>query len=237
MTEYTYVGSELDLFAAAVNWKAYWRSQIEPYLGAEVLEVGAGIGGTTKQLCGGRHKRWVCLEPDEQLAHRLAQDIEERKLPANCEVSIGTLADLDEQEKFDSLVYIDVLEHIEDDRGEMERASHHLREGGHLIVLSPAHQWLYTPFDKEIGHYRRYTKRSLKALTPQGLSVVRMKYLDSVGLFASLGNRLVLNSKMPTPKQIAFWDSYMVPLSRCVDPFLFYSAGKSVLGVWRRIQS
>lgn len=236
MTEYTYVGSELDLFSAAVNWKAYWRSQIEAYLGAEVLEVGAGIGGTTKQLCAGRHKRWVCLEPDEQLAQRLAQEIEERNLPANCEVSIGTLADLEEQNSFDTLLYIDVLEHLEDDGGEIERASHYLRKGGHLIVLSPAHQWLYTPFDKEIGHYRRYTKRSLTSLTPQGLTVVCSRYLDSIGLFASLGNRLILNSKMPTPKQIAFWDNYMVPLSRFVDPLLIYSVGKSVLGVWRRDQ-
>lgn len=237
MTDYTYVGSELDLFAAAINWKSYWRSQIEPYLGDEVLEVGAGIGGTTKQLCRSRHKRWVCLEPDEQLAHRLAQDLEEDNLPAGCEVSIGTVADLGELDSFDTIIYIDVLEHIEDDGGEMARASHHLRAGGHLIVLSPAHQWLYTPFDKAIGHYRRYTKRSLAALTPPNLSVVRIKYLDAVGLFASLANRLILNSTMPTRKQIAFWDNYMVSLSRFLDPLLIYSVGKSVVGVWRRDHS
>jgi SAM-dependent methyltransferase len=234
MIDFAYVGSELDLFSTAVHWKAYWRSQIEPLLGADVLEVGAGIGGTTKQLCRGRQKRWVCLEPDKRLAQRLAHDREEGSLPAICEVSVGTLADLGEQDSFDTLLYIDVLEHIEEDGSEIERACDHLRTGGHLIVLSPAHQWLYTPFDKEIGHYRRYTKRSLVALTPQGLSVACLKYLDAVGLFASLGNRLILNSKMPSPKQIAFWDNYMVPLSRFIDPLLIYSVGKSVLCVWRR---
>ncbi len=220
-SDYTYVGSELELFAGATRWKSYLADQITPFLGAEVLEVGAGLGGTTKRLCRGSERRWVCLEPDEGLAGRLSTEI-------------GTLARLAPEPAFDTLLYIDVMEHIEDDAGELARAGESLRPGGHVVVLSPAHQWLYSPFDKAIGHYRRYTKSTLRALTPTGLDLVRLSYLDTVGLIASAGNRLFLRSAMPNPAQIAAWDRYMVRLSRVIDPLIGFSAGKSVLGVWRK---
>lgn len=234
MTDFTYVGAELDLFAAATNWKSYFRSHLEPYLGSDVMEVGAGLGGTTRLLCRGSERRWLCLEPDAGLADRLAQAIRDGQLPATCEVVVGTLETIEGQAPFDTVLYIDVLEHIPDDRGELVRAARCLKSGGHVVVLSPAHGWLYTPFDEAIGHCRRYTKKTLAALTPEGLDLVRLIYLDSVGLLASLGNRLVLKSSMPTPKQIAVWDKFLVRLSRVVDPLVAHSVGKSVLGVWRK---
>ena len=109
-----------------------------------------------------------------------------------------------------------------------------MKPGGHLVILSPAHPFLFTPFDQAIGHYRRYTKKTLREAIPAGLEPVRLVYLDAVGLFASLGNRLVLKSAMPSPGQIALWDRVMVPMSRVVDPVLGHAFGKSVLGVWRK---
>jgi SAM-dependent methyltransferase len=234
MDEYTYVGSELDCFSAATRWKDYLRHSFAPYLGEEVLEVGAGIGGTTKRLCRGREERWLCLEPDAGLADRLAQSVRQGELPACCAVVAATLEHLEDRPQFDTILYIDVLEHIEDDAEELARAARRLKPGGHLIALSPAHQWLYTPFDKAIGHYRRYTKKTLRAITPAGLVLVRLRYLDSVGLLASLGNRLVLKSAMPSAGQIALWDQYMVRMSRLLDPLLGFTLGKSIMGVWRR---
>jgi cyclopropane fatty-acyl-phospholipid synthase-like methyltransferase len=234
MTCFTYVGSELDLFAAATNWKSYFRTHLEPYLGREVLEVGAGLGGTTRLLCRGHERRWVCLEPDAALAERLTQSIQDGQVPGTCEVAIGTLEQMNGETNFDTILYIDVLEHIPDDGGELARAAQCLGPGGHVLVLSPAHPWLYTPFDQAIGHCRRYTKKTLAALSPQGLELVRLLYLDSIGLLASLGNRLLLKSAMPTAKQIAVWDNLLVRLSRLVDPLLGYSVGKSVVGVWRK---
>jgi hypothetical protein len=141
---------------------------------------------------------------------------------------------LEDQHDFDTLLYMDVIEHIEDDRGELSRAAEWLRPGGHLIILVPAHQWLYTPFDRAIGHFRRYTRTTLRRAGPAGLDLVRLIYLDSIGLLASLGNRMILNRSLPNPNQIALWDKVMVPLSKIVDPLIAYSFGKSVLGVWRK---
>lgn len=235
MTEpYHYVGDELDLFAAATRWKGYVRDRIAPYLSGEVLEVGAGLGGTTRAFCRGDEQRWVCLEPDPGLAARLEAAQGAGQLPACAEVVVGTLADRLSDDRFDSILYMDVLEHIEDDRVEVVRAASRLRPGGFLIALSPAHQWLFTPFDRAIGHCRRYTRASLGGLIPPNLRLVRLDYLDAVGFFASLANRLLLRQAMPTPKQVAFWDNVLVRLSAGVDPLLGHRAGKSVLAVWQR---
>ena len=114
------------------------------------------------------------------------------------------------------------------------QASHRIKPGGYLVVLSPAHPFLYTPFDQAIGHYRRYTRDSLLALNPPGLEVAQMRYLDSAGMLASLGNRLVLKQSMPTRRQIAFWDKFLVRVSTVSDSLLGFRLGKSVLGVWRK---
>jgi SAM-dependent methyltransferase len=237
VTNYTYVGSELELFSWASNWKAYLGRLMRPYLGNEVLEVGAGIGTTTDSLCKGLQRRWVCLEPDQVLARTLSQRITEGRLPECCEVKVGTLPELNRRDTFDTIAYVDVLEHIEDDQTEMRLAADHLREGGTLVVLAPAHQWLFAPFDEALGHHRRYDLNGLSRIMPKDLKCIRLSYLDCVGLLASLGNRFFLRSSIPSRRQIALWDGVMVPLSRSLDPLLRYSIGKSVLGVWRKISS
>lgn len=237
MTSDTYVGDELELFANAVNWKAYWRSKIGPHVGRRVLEVGAGLGGTTQQACNGLPgmEQWVCLEPDEVLAAQIAARIEAGQLPPQCEARIGKIADLPESPDFDTVLYIDVLEHIDNDAAEVQRAALRLAPGGHLIVLSPAMPWLYSPFDAEIGHFRRYTRASLASIVPQELRMRQLIYLDCVGTALSLSNRVMLRSSRPTHQQIRFWDRFVVPLSRCLDPLLRYRLfGRSVLGVWQK---
>ncbi len=235
MTNYTYVGSELELFRYASNWKSYYSSIIQPYLGDEVLEVGAGIGSTTQVICQGKQKRWVCLEPDVVLADQLNTLIFNQQLPKCCELKTGTLTDLSNSDTYDTIVYIDVLEHIKDDKEELKTAIKHLKKDGVLIVLSPAHQWLFTPFDKAIGHYRRYNKNTLSKVIPDDLKCRRIIYLDSVGVIASMANRFLLKSKMPTIKQIKLWDRKMVPLSRKIDPLIQYSIGKTIIGIWQKI--
>jgi hypothetical protein len=137
--------------------------------------------------------------------------------------------------QFDSIVYIDVLEHIEEDTRELQLASACLRPGGHLVVLVPAHQWLFSPMDEAIGHFRRYNRGNLTAAGAEaGANLVRMEYLDAVGMAASLANRFLLRAEAPGVGQIKFWDTYMVPVSTAVDGIFGHRLGKSLLGVWRK---
>jgi SAM-dependent methyltransferase len=229
-----YIGTELELFSEARNWKAYFARKIRPFLGRDVLEVGAGIGGTTAVVARDHIGCWTCLEPDPVLAARIEGVVARVSSGASFETKAGTLNDLPLGRRFDSILYMDVLEHIEDDAGEAKRAAARLNPGGNLIVLAPAHQWLYSPFDKAVGHYRRYDKASLKAAVTVDLELVQLCYLDAVGLIASTGNRFVSKQSSPTAGQVQLWDSWMVPVSRVLDPLIGHALGKSVLGVWRR---
>jgi SAM-dependent methyltransferase len=229
-----YLGEELALFEQARQWKRYWTGLIHPYMRGEILEVGAGTGSTLPYLYRDVYQRWVCLEPDHTLLQQLRSRIQAAGW-AHCTVRQDVLGALPPDELFDAILYIDVLEHIKEDRQEMQQAATHLKPGGNLIILSPAYQWLFSPFDARIGHYRRYTKRSLESLMPAPLAPVMVRHIDSWGMVASLANAMLLRQSLPTPGQLRFWDSVLVPLSRFTDAFMGYQVGKSVLGVWRRI--
>ncbi|MGG5823247.1 class I SAM-dependent methyltransferase [Falsiroseomonas sp. HW251] len=230
-----YVGGELDLFAEAGNWRAYWTGMVQPFVGSAVLEVGAGIGSATRALWAPGRGSWLALEPDRTLFARLSETVASGGL-AGVEPRCATSAELDGRETFDTALYIDVMEHIEDDVAEMARLVPHLRQGAHVIVLAPAHRFLFTPFDAAIGHVRRYDSDSMARLTLPGLRPVCLRYLDSVGMLASLGNRLLLRADRPTRGQIALWNGWMVPASRRLDALLGFRIGKSILGVWRRVK-
>lgn len=235
VTDFTYVGSELKLFAAACNWKSYWSRQIRPFITGDVIEVGAGIGSNTPFLDPGGNERWVCLEPDSLLIAQLTKNLKQTTGHRRYETLCGTLKTLDADQRFHTIIYIDVLEHIENDREELNIAACRLRPGGRIIVLSPAHQWLSTPFDAAIGHFRRYNRPMLRSISPTGLRLERAIYLDSAGLAASAAN-LLLRQSMPTKEQLRFWDQWIIPVSRVLDKLLLYSVGKSIVAVWRRTQ-
>lgn len=228
------MSDQLAVFQHAANWKKTLVRHIGPHLGPDVLEVGAGIGGTTRFLCDGSQRRWLCLEPDPVMHAQLAERAGRGELPACCEARLGDVRSLEDGERFDAVLYVDVLEHIKDDAGELRDAARLLKPGGRLVVLSPAYQFLYTNFDAVIGHHRRYTVSTLGRVLPPGLETVKLHYLDSMGFFASLGNRLLLRQAMPDLKQILLWDGLLVRLSRYIDPLLGYRAGKTVLYVGRR---
>ncbi len=230
-----YIGGELPLFAHAHNWKRYFAKALEPYIRGCVLEVGAGMGGTTAVLACAQCDTWVCLEPDPALAEMIPDALKELDGVVKMgKVVIGTIKDLPPSVMFDTIIYIDVLEHIEDDGAELARAGRRLNLGGRVIALSPAYMMLYSPFDAAIGHLRRYDRASLTALTRPPLVLEKLFYLDALGAFTSLLNRFILKKEMPTLKDITFWDKYIIPTSRLADKILFHSFGRSVVGVWKR---
>lgn len=234
MSELDYVGTELELFAKAVNWKGYYASRISSCIRGDVLEVGAGIGGTTRVLWPASARSWVCLEPDPGMAASMRAGLASFRDGPVPSVVTGCVEDLGADARFDCVLYIDVLEHIESDAAEMERAAKLLRPGGRLVVLSPAHDFLFSEFDRQIGHYRRYDRRSLRAVRPEGVVEEACFYLDSAGTLLSLANRLMLRASAPTEGQILVWDRWVIPVSRVLDRLLGYRLGKTIVVVWRR---
>lgn len=227
-----YIGTELGTFAEAHRWKSYWTSQIGRFVRGHVLEVGAGIGANMPYLIE-RASRWTWLEPDPSMASELSEAAS-RYPGGPIDAISGSIVSAGARAPFDTILYIDVLEHIADDVNELRNAFELLAPGGHLVVLSPAHPWLYSPFDAAVGHFRRYTTRSLTAIAPPGSSQVYLRQLDILGILLSAANRFILRSSTPSSKAIWVWDRLFVPLSRLFDLVVGYSLGRSIAVVWRK---
>jgi SAM-dependent methyltransferase len=228
-SDYSYLGTELEIFQHATNWKRYWSRSIQRWISGDVAEVGAGIGANTAVMQNPTVRNWLCIEPDGAMESRLRQST--GGIP-HCDVEIGTLARC--ARTFDCVLYIDVLEHIEDDRGELKVAAEHLKPNGRIVVLSPAHQSLFSPFDAAIGHYRRYGRETLAACGPLNCSLQELYFLDAVGMISSYANRMLLKQSSPSLQQILFWDRCIVPMSRTLDPLFGRRLGKTIIGVWSK---
>jgi hypothetical protein len=164
----------LEIMNTANNYNHWIVEEIKPYLGKVNAEVGAGIGSISK-LIAPHVEKLIAFEPDETLIPILRNNINGR-----AEIINSTLTPI---QRLDSLIYINVLEHIENDRLELKKAYNILKQDGCLIVFVPALQWLYSDFDKSIGHYRRYYKKELVNLIENtGFKIVKAKYFDFPGI-------------------------------------------------------
>lgn len=223
-----YIGEELAYFQYAKNWKSYFSAFFQPYVRGSVAEVGAGMGANVPYLLTNAVSSYLCIEPDGQLAAAIDSKIANGELPARCSVQQGYLQS-GLQNAFDAVVYIDVLEHIEDDAAEVRKAAEALKPGGYLCVLVPANPEDYTAFDKAIGHYRRYTKEALIKTVEPSLPIEWCRYLDSFGSLASKTNRFFLKQSAPSKSQVLLWDRYLIPISKFLDKPTGYRHGKSLL--------
>jgi 2-polyprenyl-3-methyl-5-hydroxy-6-metoxy-1,4-benzoquinol methylase len=133
-TEIPYESRDLELFAKATNWKKYWSRTLSAYVKGHVIEVGAGLGASTKVMANHNYPAWTCLDPDPDHVAHIAQRIASGDLPSCCTPKCGVLADLEADVLADTIVYVDVLEHIEDDEREMRIAADHLQVGGHVTA-------------------------------------------------------------------------------------------------------
>jgi len=163
----------------------HWQvEQFLPYLGQRVLEIGCGVGGIINLL--GHRELIYGLDVEADVLTYAAERFRGRPECrfALCDVTAGPSEwplELQTQ-RFDSVICVNVLEHIDDDIAALRRMEQFLVPGGTLALLVPAHQALYGPYDKLDGHFRRYGKAHLQRLLRQtGLEPLRLRYFNSVG--------------------------------------------------------
>ena len=227
-----YIGNELELFKNATKWKKYFSKEIADFIYGDVLEVGAGIGINTNYLLNNNKINSItCIEPDPILCSKIKEYHKETNITAS-EIINGTIENVNKT--FDTIIYIDVLEHIEHSIDEIELIKKRLNPNGHLIILVPAFNFLYSEFDKRIGHFRRYNKKKLREEINQTLKEKKIFYLDSLGFFASLANKLILKKNTPSEKNIHFWDKKLIPFTKLFDKLICFTFGKSLIGIYQK---
>ena len=220
---------ELEFFDAAKNWRKYQFENILKYINSSVLEVGPGTGNNV-QYYKNRASEITLLEINKHLASLLKSKFREDK-----KITVQN-SDIHSQErKFDTILYMDVLEHIEDDKKEINRAVEQLKSGGNLIFFVPAYQFLYSDFDKVIGHVKRYTKHFFLSFeADEKISIIELKYFDSIGFFIAVLNKLFnKNTKKTIGLGVKIWNK-LIFLSKIVDLICLNKFGKSLFCVIKK---
>jgi len=224
----------LDLLKDTYNYNHWIYSLLRPYIGSSVLEIGSGCGNISRFLLDRPHL--TCLEP-------LADNIEALErlafLHRNLEVVKGWAEDIPNDtvrsNHHDSVVCINVLEHIKDDQEALVNLFSVLRPGGMLLLYVPAIRWAYGEMDRELNHHRRYSCRRLKALLKNaGFRIVHHRYVNFIGLLGWWWSGRVLKEGIIDPKKARFvdriaphlmaWEGLVHPL---MGQSLFFAAGLS----------
>lgn len=199
----------LETLDGARRYTDWIYSFIAPHVGPEVLEVGAGHGTFTERLMKGR-TRLVATE----LSSRSLQLLEARYAEhSNVEIRGADIAECCATESYDTIILVNVLEHIEDDALAVRQLAAALNPGGRLVLWVPAFQELYSDFDRQIGHYRRYRRATLATLAADaGLELIDLRYVNFIGGLAWWLIAKKLHQRPTTPSRVGAFDALFVPI-------------------------
>lgn len=202
---------DLEIMAAAVNYRNWMYRQFASALGQRVIECGAGIGNFTQLLT--ERELIVAVDCYGPCVSYLADRFREnpRVIPLQMDISSAQLLDLSRYRP-DTIVCVNVLEHVEDDVGTLQHMRMLLGHGGRLALLVPAFQCLYGSVDRMLGHYRRYGYQELREkLTQSGLKIREMFYFNAVAPFGWFMNNRVFKRTEESPTQVMVFDRWIVP--------------------------
>ncbi len=198
----------LEIMSQAVWYNTWLFGQIKKYVKGDILEVGAGIGNFTPFLktCG----KVIAIDYDPVYKNTNFGDIEKGKYFFKHPPAGG----------FDTIVCMNVLEHIKDDKRALTNMSNLLKNKGKLILLVPAHQWAYGLMDKNLGHIRRYNKNQLSnILKANSYSLIAIRYLNWLGLIGWFVNGRIFRKKIIPTGQLGIFDKLARPFLLLEETF------------------
>ncbi len=231
-----YEGVDLEAMCFAENYHRWIFEDIRTYLGQRVLEVGAGAGSFTKLLLETQLEVLAAIEPSRDMFKKLEMEIgfDETETGTGTRIQLGNgslreIRDTLSIGTFDSVLYVNVLEHIEDDAGELAEARTLLDSGGVVIIYVPAMPSLFGPFDKRVGHHRRYAAKGLADLAERaGFRIITNAYRDLTGVVPWWFQSRILKSDTLRPWSVRLYDKF-IPVVRFVDRVTGPPIGKNLL--------
>ena len=222
-TKARYPGWELKYFDRAYNFRNYQFSLIKKYIKKNVAEIGPGSGVVLNKYIK-QCKNIDLYEPDKKLFKHLKKKFRNKK------IFIKNTVFKKNYKRYDTIIALDVLEHIKDDKKEIKKIYTSLNKGGYLIINVPAFNLLYSKFDISVGHFRRYNKKIIKEKI-EGLKFSKCEifYYDSIGFILSLISKIFLKKKYKNKfeNKIKLWD-VLIPISKIIDFFILNIIGKSL---------
>jgi SAM-dependent methyltransferase len=228
--------ADLERLGTADRFFGWTLDEFKPYLKGRVLEVGAGLGTITRKLAETDSElSIVALEPADNLFGELSAFAALNPQVEASQLISGEYLEVT-QERFDTIIYLNVLEHIEHDIEELKITAAALRPGGHTLVFGPGLQRLYSELDYNAGHYRRYSVSGLRKVAEEaGLEVVMIKYFDVLGVLPYYVVYRLLRSQAISGSTMWGYDRVLVPVSRLIQRILRRPPlGKNVILVARK---
>jgi SAM-dependent methyltransferase len=214
------------------NYPRWIAELCEPHLGQTTLEVGAGYGVVTQYLATGR--RLVVVDSSarcvEALRHRFAGH-------PDVEVQHADLREFEPGDLFDAVVMINTLEHIPDDVAALIGLKRFLRPAGRAVIYVPAFNFLFSDFDRKVGHQRRYSKQMMSAVIVEaGMTVAELRYANIVGLPAWLVLTKLLRKDPSDRRAAQLWDRTGTVASRWLERRIEPPIGLNLLAVAQTTQ-
>jgi SAM-dependent methyltransferase len=230
----SYAGRDLESMSLARNYHRWVLDLFAPHMGRRLVEVGAGRGSFSELLLAREPESLALVEPSREMHRLLVERV--AKIPTRARVTVyndtfaGVAARLAEGERPDSIIYVNVLEHVREDEAELRLVARTLAPGGRAFVFVPAFGWLYGSFDRQVGHHRRYTRAELAAKCEgAGLKVIKSVYFDAAGVLPWWLKYRVLRSERMEPAAVKFYDDFCVPVLRRIEALVPPPLGKNVL--------
>jgi 2-polyprenyl-3-methyl-5-hydroxy-6-metoxy-1,4-benzoquinol methylase len=217
----------------AKNYFAWQARLVLPELGRRVLEIGCGIGNFTERLLNRDYV--IALDEEPACIEKLTTRFRHSKnLCAMARDASDSLADL-KTLRPDSCVCLNVLEHIENDANTLANMASVLPQDGAIVLIVPAFPALAGPIDRNLGHYRRYTKTSLPTVAKSaGLTITKARYMNVPGFFVWWLNAHVQRREAQSSAQIEIFDKLIVPVTSRLESLIPPPFGQSLFAVLRK---
>jgi 2-polyprenyl-3-methyl-5-hydroxy-6-metoxy-1,4-benzoquinol methylase len=220
----------LEDLQSAGNYRRWLCSLGMPYFGDDVLEIGSGMGYYASDWADMGVPKLTASEADPARLSDL-----HKRFDGDPRVDVRELTvPIDETGSYSAVVAYNVLEHIPEQVDALKAFAGLVRPGGRIVLVVPAFQFAMSRFDLEIGHQRRYTKRSMtEALTAAGLEIERCHYINMWGLLAWYGAVKLLGRRPQESPMLTAYDKLYVPVERRIESKLRVPFGQSVFAVAR----
>ncbi|MBU0717826.1 MAG: class I SAM-dependent methyltransferase [Planctomycetes bacterium] len=229
----TEVHNSLEVIDELYNYTHWIFSTIRPFIRGSVCEIGCGIGAITEFLLN--QERVVAIEPHPEAFRRIQHRFADHRNVSFLPCSLQQCPNEDvRSEGFDTVICLNVLEHLENDIDSLHRMRRLCRDKGQVVVLVPAHMSIYGEMDRSFGHYRRYNRRTLsRAFAQAGLEVADTFYMNAVGYFGWLWEGRIMRRRRISASRARVFDR-LVPIVDAIERIIKPPFGQSLVMVGTR---